>query len=276
MKPSRTRVMLYMLLIIGVLSLILALLSSPSYMAYITGMKEGLSDEIKPAMDIAPLESDILPKTYTVEMIQVKEAALPTLPSVSEEKTDVYNPETVYYINTVSANRPKMVNKSAIFKVDAPTTVALYMETVKTESFIAIAPQEGGRFPTKFEFTLTNDIEKNKLSLDLWGASPTAENVPSNSIIGSDNYAVYPYPKDTFQTKDKEGKLVDGLLLGGLNIGNNAFNIINSGRLFNRQFTDVGEVKNLDNKISITCNNSAGITGILLYLGKATTTKIGS
>ena len=45
MKPSRTRVMLYMLLIIGVLSLILALLSSPYYMAYITGKKEGLEVE---------------------------------------------------------------------------------------------------------------------------------------------------------------------------------------------------------------------------------------
>lgn len=262
MKPSRIRIMLYMLLLIGVLSLILALLSTP----YIT---EGL-DEVKPAINIQPKpESDILPKSYIVELMQTKDTTLPTLPAFGAAQPEVFNPETAYYINTISTNNPKAENKSSIFKVDRPNPIVLQMETVKAESFIVIAPQEGGKFPTKFTFDLTNNKDENKLSLDLWGSAPSLENVPSNSIIGADNYTSYPYPKEVFQTKDKEGKLIDGLMMAGLNVGNNALNIIGVGRIFDRNFTDIGEVQNMNDKISITCNNSNGITGIVIYLGKA-------
>lgn len=274
MKPSRTRVMLYMLLLIGVLSLILALLSSPYYMAYITGSKEGLEGlegGEGALVNVVPTpESNILPKPYMVELTQTKESTLPEMPSYGATPTDVFNQDTSYYINTVSVNRPKTLNKSAIFKVDRPTNIVLQMETFKTESFIVITPQEGGKFPSKFVFVLTNDIAETKLSLDLWGVSPTNESVPSNSIIGSDNYIGYPYPQEVFETKDKDGKLVDGVLVGGLNIGNNALNIIGVGRIFDRKFTDIGEVQNMGDKITITCNASKGLTGILIYLGKAT------
>jgi hypothetical protein len=274
MKLSRTRVMLYMLLIIGVLSLILALLSSPYYMAYITGSKEGLEGlegGEGALVNVVPTpESNILPKPYMVELTQTKETTLPDMPSYGATPTDVFNQDTSYYINTVSVNRPKTLNKSAIFKVDQPTNIVLHMETFKTESFIVITPQEGGKFPSKFVFVLTNNIAETKLSLDLWGVSPTNDSVPSNSIIGSDNYIGYPYPQEVFETKDKDGKLVDGVLVGGLNIGNNALNIIGVGRIYDRKFADIGEVQNMGDKITITCNASKGLTGILIYLGKAT------
>ena len=270
MKPPRSHIIVYMLTMIVVLLLILGLLSNcgPSY----NPLTEGL-DEIKPAIGVQPKkESDILPKSYIVELIQTKDTTTPALPGLAAvTNPDIFNPETAYYINTVSANNPTAENKSAIFKVDKPSTIVLHMETVKAESFIAIAPQEGGKFPPKFTFTLTNNIEANKLSMDLWGTSPALTNVPSNSIIGSDNYAGYPYPKEIFQTKDKSGKLVDGLLVGGLNIGNNALNVIGVGRIFDRNFTDIGEVQNLSDKITITCTDSKGLTGIFIYLGKAET-----
>jgi hypothetical protein len=263
-----------MLLIIGVLSLILALLSSPYYMAYITGSKEGLEGlegGEGALVNVVPTpESNILPKPYMVELTQTKETTLPDMPSYGATPTDVFNQDTSYYINTVSVNRPKTLNKSAIFKVDQPTNIVLHMETFKTESFIVITPQEGGKFPSKFVFVLTNNIAETKLSLDLWGVSPTNDSVPSNSIIGSDNYIGYPYPQEVFETKDKDGKLVDGVLVGGLNIGNNALNIIGVGRIYDRKFADIGEVQNMGDKITITCNASKGLTGILIYLGKAT------
>jgi hypothetical protein len=257
---------------IAVLMLILALLNCSTDKSN-NPLTEGL-DEIKPAIGVQPKkESDILPKSYIVELTQTKDTTMPKLPTLAAAQPDVFNPETAYYINTVSANNPTAENKRAIFKVDKPSPIVLHMETAKAESFIAIAPQEGGKFPPKFTFTLTNNIEANKLNMDLWGTSPSLTNVPSNSIVGSDNYAGYPYPKEVFQTKDKNGKLVDGLLVGGLNIGNNALNIIGVGRLFDRNFTDIGEVQNLSDKITIDCTESKGLTGILIYLGKATPSK---
>ena len=274
MKLSRSHIIVYMLTMIAVLMLILALLNCSTEKSN-NPLTEGL-DEIKPAIGIQPKkESDILAKSYIVELIQTKDTTTPALPGLAAvTNPDIFNPETAYYINTVSANNPTAENKRAIFKVDKPSPIVLQMETVKTESFIAIAPQEGGKFPPKFTFTLTNNIEENKLSMDLWGTSPALTNVPSNSIIGSDNYAGYPYPKEVFQTKDKSGKLVDGLLAGGLNIGNNALNVIGVGRIFDRNFTDIGEVQNLSDKITITCTDSKGLTGIFIYLGKAETKQL--
>jgi len=164
---------------------------------------------------------------------------------------------------------PKKEYKAAVFKVDRPETIALHMETEKVTSFIAVAPQAGGIFPTKFNFTLTNLVADNKLSLDLWGTSPALQYVPSNNIIGSDNYTSFPYPPELFETKEKDGTLIDGLKIGGINIGNNALHIIGVGRIFDRKFGDIGEVINIDDKINVVCNNSAGITGMLIYLGKA-------
>ena len=272
MKLSRSHIIVYMLTMIAVLMLILALLNCSTEKSR-NPLTEGL-DEIKPAIGVQPKkESDILPKSYIVELTQTKNTTMPALPTLAASQPDVFNPETAYYINTVSANNPTAENKRAIFKVDTPGPIVLHMETAKAESFIAITPQEGGKFPPKFTFTLTNNIEANKLNMDLWGTSPSLTNVPSNSIVGSDNYAGYPYPKEVFQTKDKNGKLVDGLLVGGLNIGNNALNIIGVGRLFDRNFTDIGEVQNLSDKITIDCTESKGLTGILIYLGKATPSK---
>lgn len=271
MKLSRNHTIIYMLTMIAVLMLILALLNCSTEKSN-NPLTEGL-DEIKPAIGIQPKkESDIITKSYIVELIQTKDTTTPALPGFAAvTNPDIFNPETAYYINTVSANNPTAENKRAIFKVDKPSPIALQMETAKAVSFIAIAPQEGGKFPPKFTFTLTNNIEENKLSMDLWGTSPALTNVPSNSIVGADNYAGYPYPKEVFQTKDKSGKLVDGLLAGGLNIGNNALNVIGVGRIFDRNFTDIGEVQNLSDKITITCTDSKGLTGIFIYLGKAET-----
>jgi hypothetical protein len=43
------------------------------------------------------------------------------------------------------------------------------------------------------------------------------------------------------------------------------------GRIFDRNFTDIGEVQNLGDKITIACTDSKGLTGIFIYLGKAET-----
>ena len=88
------------------------------------------------------------------------------LPTFGATPTERFNPDSAYYINTVSFNRPKIKNKSSIFKIDKPTSIVLQMETARGESIICIAPQEGGKFPSKFNFTLTNFIDENKLSMD--------------------------------------------------------------------------------------------------------------
>jgi hypothetical protein len=264
MTISRGRTILYIILIIAILVLILGLLSNST--------KEGLEDknQVIPVANVQPNpESEIQPKTYAVELLQVKDSAV--VPGFGIVTPDIFNPETAYYINTVSRSNPKLINKKAIIKVDTPAEVVLQMETKRAESFIVIAPQEGGKFPAKFTFKLTNNMKENKLGLNLWGSSPVISAAPSNSIIGSDNYTVFPYPKEMFKTKDEANKMIDGIMVGGVNIGNNALNIIGIGRLFDRQFTDIGEVQNINDVMTITCDDSKGVTGILIYLGKAAT-----
>lgn len=296
-----------MLLVICILLLLLWLISTYTILGLLSSNIEGL-DELKPAANIAEKpKSNIQPKRYGVELLQVKDDAIavgiPGLGASLQSEQKQFNPETSFYINAISASRPDLDNKSdivnkteletetenklevkptpkpepkkeykaAIFKADRPETIVLNMETEKVTSFIAVAPQAGGVFPPKFNFTLTNNLAENKLSLDLWGTSPSIENAPSNSIIGSDNYTSFPYPPELFETKEKDGTLIDGIKIGGINIGNNALHIIGVGRIFDRKFGDIGEVQNMNDTLNVVCNNSAGITGMLFYLGRAVT-----
>lgn len=297
MGISRSRTIIYILLTILILLILLRLLSSNI---------EGL-EELKPKANIEEKpKSNVQPKKYTIELYEEKEegtlAGVPSFGANAQSAEKVFNPETTFYINAISSSQPDVDNKSdivnkteleveksdktpikkpkpepatkkeykaAVFKVNRPETIVLHKETEKVTSFIAVAPQAGGIFPKKFKFTITNPVEENKLSLDLWGTSPSIENVPSNSIIGSDNYTSFPYPPELFETKEKDGTLIDGLKIGGINIGNNALHIIGVGRIFDRKFGDIGEVQNLNNTLNVVCNNSSGITGMLFYLGKA-------
>lgn len=282
-----------MLLAIFILLILLWLISTYTILGLLSSNIEGL-DELKPVANIEPKpESNIQPKRYGVELLQVKDDALaagiPSFGASAQSAQKQFNPETSFYINAISSSRPELDNKkdivnkskpkpepepkkeykAAIFKADRPDTIVLNMETEKVTSFIAVAPQAGGVFPPKFNFTLTNNLAENKLSLDLWGSSPAIENAPSNSIIGSDNYTSFPYPPELFETKEKDGTLIDGIKIGGINIGNNALHIIGVGRIFDRKFGDIGEVQNMNDTLNVVCNNSAGITGMLFYLGRA-------
>ena len=309
MAISRTRTIIYMLLAIFILLILLWLISTYTILGLLSSNIEGL-DELKPVANIEPKpESNIQPKRYGVELLQVKDDALaagiPSFGASAQSTQKQFNPETSFYINAISSSRPELDNKkdivnkteleekpetenkldakpkpkpeakkeykAAIFKADRPDTIVLNMETEKVTSFIAVAPQAGGVFPPKFNFTLTNNLAENKLSLDLWGSSPAIENAPSNSIIGSDNYTSFPYPPELFETKEKDGTLIDGIKIGGINIGNNALHIIGVGRIFDRKFGDIGEVQNMNDTLNVVCNNSAGITGMLFYLGRAVT-----
>ena len=301
MAISRSRTIIYILLTILILLILLRLLSSN-----IEGLI-GVNPKPKANIEEKP-KSNVQPKKYTIELYQEKEestlAGVPTFGATAQSTEKVFNPETTFYINAISSGQPDVDNKSdivnktelevekkelevdekpiktpepeakkeykaAVFKVNRPETIVLHKETEKITSFIAVAPQAGGIFPKKFNFTITNPVEENKLSLDLWGTSPAIENAPSNSIIGSDNYTSFPYPPELFETKEKDGTLIDGLKIGGINIGNNALHIIGVGRIFDRKFGDIGEVQNLNNTLNVVCNNSSGITGMLFYLGKA-------
>jgi hypothetical protein len=302
-----------MLLAIFLLLILLWLISTNTILGLLSSNIEGL-DELKPVVNIEDKpKSNIQPKKYTIELYQVKDDVLalgiPSFGANAQSTEKVFNPETTFYINAISASQPDVDNKSdivnnteleveketktenkldvipkpkpkrepeqkteykaAVFKVDRPETIVLHMETEKVTSFIAVAPQAGGIFPKRFTLTITNPVADNKLSLDLWGTSPAIETVPSNSIIGSDNYTSFPYPPELFETKEKDGTLIDGLKIGGINIGNNALHIIGVGRIFDRKFGDIGEVQNMNDTLNVVCNNSAGITGMLFYLGKA-------
>jgi hypothetical protein len=168
-----------------------------------------------------------------------------------------------YLISATSEAAPTQNTTPSSFTVgNSPTTISLPMETSSFYSYIVVAPDSQSKFPKSFTFTLANDIQATKIQIFLWGSNPTTLNVPSNGIVGYDNITSYPYPPDVYSISPPK------LMIAGVDIGNDAMNIINSAPVFNRAYTQIADVSYNDSNTVVVCTDSTNITGMLIYLGK--------
>lgn len=150
---------------------------------------------------------------------------------------------------------PEEIKKNEI------TDIKLPMETNKLNSYIALSPKDGKYFPSSFRLKVTNKVDVNKYNYELWGASPNVEGAPSNGVIDENTIKSMPYPKDLYTIKNSD------MLIGNINIGNKALNILSIGNIFDESFKVIGNVDSLNNDIIVNCDNAENITGLLIYIG---------
>ena len=173
-------------------------------------------------------------------------------------------------------------------------------------NLMIITPKTNDTFPNQFTMTVVNNTENNKYQLDLWGDFFNNENKKrppgnANVVLNKDNLTDYfnkglatiGYNKTVFG--DSCFKITDNYEcpVNGLNIGENAINIIESGNIFNSKGATIGSIKHNFEKSpkqklaermakkngeestddlpaegthTLTITNGEGITGILLYL----------
>ena len=146
-------------------------------------------------------------------------------------------------------------------KTNEVTDIKLPMETNKLNSYIALSPKDGKYFPSSFRLKVTNKVDVNKYNYELWGTSPGIEGAPSNGIIDANNIKSIPYPEDLYTIKN------NNLVIGQIDIGDKALNILSIGNIFDENFNVIGNVDSLNNDIVINCDKGENITGLLIYIG---------
>lgn len=146
-------------------------------------------------------------------------------------------------------------------KKDKIEDIKLPMETNKLNSYIALSPKDGRYFPSSFRLKVTNKVDVNKYDYGLWGSSPNVEGAPSNGIIDANSIQSMPYPKNLYTIKNSE------LIIGNINIGDKALNILSIGNIFDEKFAVIGNVDSVNNDIVISCDKAENITGLLIYIG---------
>ena len=282
--------------IVTIVLIIIILLLTLGYLSYpicegITAQE--IKDEANAATDAkiqaTKPQSIIKPFKYTVTITDTKEYPVKILTAQeklmkermktpdddSEKKFIEKYPNSTYLITSVSEEAPTKSVVPVEFKLNTTTPVVLPTETSIFNNFYAIAPKYGSKFPEKFSLNLTNMADENGgVSVFLWGDITNATSIPKNNVIGIDNILSTPYNvlstpcnKNIFSVKDASGNDAPQLLVGGVNIGQNALNIYGQGSLYNRQNNVIGAVDASTNITRLNCSNSKDITGMLIFMG---------
>jgi len=194
--------------------------------------------------------SQVSQKTFDVNIVDSYQYA------ENETKFTEQNKNSSYLISSTSEKSPNQNVNAKPFKINKNTTVSIPLETSKFNNYIVIAPDSKSIFPPNFTLTITNYQNENGLQVTLWGSNKNIS--VTNGLIGSYNIDKTPY----------SGYIIDnGIKIAGLNIGNNALNIFSTNDIYDNKYNKIGSVSDVNNAITINCTNSAGITGILIYLG---------
>lgn len=222
-----------------------------------------------------------------VPVSEIKNTSWDVIMTEINDDTNAAKSRTTFDITAISEKNPTQTPNKDTFKVNEKKSINIPTEISTFTGAIVIAPQGDQKFPTKFVLKLTNNIGKNKIMFTPWGSDPV-EKQPINNMIGPDNYAIFNYNTSIFSIKDTSGKLIDGVSVGGLNIGKNAINAMTIGTIYDRKNIPIGKPNEPENVITITvpigdfnydenvftinCNNADNVTGIIIHLAKANTT----
>jgi hypothetical protein len=256
---------------VNVVILLSMILLSLGLSTYKYGIREGITaNDVRAAaaaknssmLAIAKPTSMVLPKKFDVLII---DSATYTDAQIQSRSTfAIKNANSGYLISSTSEETPNQNTTPQAFSLGQTTTVTIPIETSKFNDYMVIAPNSNSTFPPNFTLTITNRQSDNGMQTWLWGSTPSRESVPTNNIIGSDNINKTPYLPGAFLADPTKG-----LTVAGLNIGNNAINIVGNNNIYDKNFVSIGTVSSSDNVITINCTNSKGITGIFIYLGFA-------
>ena len=238
----------------------------------------------------------VKPRIYNISSLSVNYPDIELLNSSfgeykkNSQLNDIYIKRHEEYKNFIAkyplAKMPAIALNSKYSK--GPTEQSFQIQLDASDSnnnFIIITPKTRSVFPSNFELNITNNAADTGVIFDLWSDSVfnQAKTQPSgnaNRILDNKTLTEYLNKKgDTFgYSKPTFGDscLVieeKKCMVGGLNVGKRAINIIKSGNIYDENDKIIGSVSkqsttatDMNEIIKINIENSRCITGIVLFV----------
>ena len=247
-------------------------------------------------LDVDRDEKGVKPRIYNISSLSVNHHDIELLTSTFGEYKKNSRLNDIYIKRHEEYN--KLITKFPLAKMPiitlnpkygkGPTNqpIQIQLDAGNTNNnFIIITPKTRSVFPSNFELNITNNAAVSGVIFDLWGDSVTNQSKTqptgnANRILDNKTLTEYLNKKgDTFgYSKPVFGDSCLVLeerkcMVGGLNVGKRAINIIKSGNIYDENDKIIGSVSkqsttttDMNEIIKIKIENSRDITGIVLFV----------
>ena len=243
-------------------------------------------------MDVDPNSVGIIKPTYNISSLSInypdKELSIAEFNEYVTNSSlyNVYNKKQTK-VKELSPEK-SITNNNLYSRGIENQTINIQLDSGRlNNNFIIITPKTNKVFPSNFEIILTNETDNTGIVFDLWGDSEFNKNKTQpkgnpNTMLDQETLNAYldktgetdtfGYSKqsfgDTCSTTEEEKCMV-----GGLDIGKRAINIIKIGKIYDDNNNDIGYISKKESTqddtrevYTITVTNSENITGFVLFI----------
>jgi len=243
-------------------------------------------------MDVDPNSEGIIKPTYNISSLSInypdKELSIAEFNEYVTNSSlyNVYNKKQTK-VNELSPEK-SITNNNLYSRGVENQTINIQLDSGRlNNNFIIITPKTNEVFPSNFEIILTNETDNTGIVFDLWGDSEFNKNKTQpkgnpNTMLDQETLNAYldktgetetfGYSKqsfgDTCSSTEEEKCMV-----GGLDIGKRAINIIKIGKIYDDNNNDIGYISKKESTqddtrevYTITVTNSENITGFVLFI----------
>lgn len=244
-------------------------------------------------LDVDRDEEGVTPGIYNIGSLSVnhpdKELTISTLVEYKTNSSlyDIYTKRHEIYnnIRTKIESMPIIPLSQKYSKGERNQSVSIQLDSGKlNNNFIIITPKNKEVFPSKFEISITNNSDLTGITFELWGdfdmnsMKPQPSGNP-NRILDNNILTEYLNHKgDTFgYSKQAFGDSCSIIeenkcMVGGLDIGKRAINIVKSGNVYDDKDNVIGSVSkqnttatNMNEIFTLRITNSDSITGLVFF-----------
>jgi hypothetical protein len=244
-------------------------------------------------LDVDRDEEGVTPGMYNIGSLSVnhpdKELTISTLVEYKTNSSlyDIYTKRHEIYnnIRTKIESMPVIPLSKKYSKGERNQSVSIELDSGKlNNNFIIITPKTNEVFPSNFEISITNNSDLTGVTFELWGdfdmnsMKPQPSGNP-NRILDNNILTEYLNHKgDTFgyskQAFGDSCSIIDEnkCMVGGLDIGKRAINIVKSGNVYDDKDNVIGSVSkqnttatNMNEIFTIRITNSDSISGLVFF-----------
>lgn len=244
-------------------------------------------------LDVDRDEEGVTPGIYNIGSLSVnhpdKELTISTLVEYKTNSSlyDIYTKRHEIYnnIRTKIESMPFIPLSQKYSKGERNQSVSIQLDSGKlNNNFIIITPKNKEVFPSKFEISITNNSDLTGITFELWGdfdmnsMKPQPSGNP-NRILDNNILTEYLNHKgDTFgYSKQAFGDSCSIIeenkcMVGGLDIGKRAINIVKSGNVYDDKDNVIGSVSkqnttatNMNEIFTLRITNSDSISGLVFF-----------
>jgi len=244
-------------------------------------------------LDVDLDEKGVTTGIYNIGSLSVnhpdKELRLSTLGEYKKNSSlyDIYMKRHEIYnnIRTKFDSMPSIPLNNKYSKGQQSQSVAIQLDSGKlNNNFIIITPKTNEVFPSNFEVSITNNSDLTGVTFELWGDFDLNNNKPQpsgnpNRILDNSILTEYLNHKgDTFgYSKQAFGDSCSVIeenkcMVGGLDIGKRAINIVKSGDVYDDKDNIIGSVSkqpttatNMNEIFTLRISNSDSISGLVFF-----------